>query len=87
MNVPCSHDPERWFSTDEHDQRYAREVCHYCPVKDACRTEMDRIESNLLYSQWGGIIAGESVRERYRRRKRAGWVRTKVTGEPWRVER
>ena len=67
----CRTNPDLWFSEKAADQRYAREVCHWCPVRADCMAEMDHVERAIPFPDWHGIAAGENPRERRRRR---GWV-------------
>ena len=58
--------PELWFSSDPALQDEAKQICHQCPVIDACRDFTDHIEgdTNILY----GIAAAETPKQRRARR-------------------
>lgn len=74
-NVPlCTQvgEPEWWFDAPATLEKMARETCHMCPAFTECREENDHIETlgkktdqRPLY----GIFAGETPRERKKRRK------------------
>jgi len=46
----------------------ARAICAACPVIEACRALVDRIETSRPYEHHHGIWAGETPVERKRRR-------------------
>lgn len=66
-------DRDGLFFSDSGDPRItqqARAICRSCPVIEPCRDYADRYEPNPL-DAWG-IYAGETAKERQRRRRQAG---------------
>lgn len=68
MTTPCradsGADPDTWFRETTADQ--AKQICATCPVFDACRAVIDRLEADGRHEF--GIWAGEDPYERQDRR-------------------
>ena len=66
-------DPERFYDLSgnfEQIVRGLRNLCSGCPVLDDCRNYIDWLEDGLPQGLCHGFWAGETVKERIRRRKK-----------------
>jgi len=54
----CQVEPKLFFSTNQYDQKAAKEACGYCPLLAACRLE------GLLNPEVGGVWGGMSKQDR-----------------------
>jgi hypothetical protein len=67
----CAGAPDLFFGHDRgarHDA--ASRICESCPVFDRCRDYIDQVEEGIPFGSWFGLFAGETPRERWRRRRR-----------------
>lgn len=59
-----------FFSTEDEDQKRAREYCVTCPVQQECLRHA--IENREMYGIWGGMFEGERraiIRDRRRQER------------------
>jgi WhiB family transcriptional regulator, redox-sensing transcriptional regulator len=65
-------DPDIFFNLSGNFElvvRRLRKLCYGCPVLDDCRAYIDWVEDDLPQTLCHGFWAGETVKERVRRRK------------------
>ena len=68
----CSPETADLFHPDKSDVSaavaQAKWICGRCPVVEECRAYIDAIETDLPRHRWTGTFAGETPRDRARRR-------------------
>jgi hypothetical protein len=69
-SAACAGQPvDLFFPTKGEGYAAGKALCSRCPVLDACRSEIDRVEGNLSTAEVQGLFAGETPAERRRRRR------------------
>ena len=62
-------EPGRFFSSDEHTQREALNLCRGCPVRESCLEHAQR--HGERYGTWGGLREHERAQLARKRRRAA----------------
>jgi WhiB family redox-sensing transcriptional regulator len=86
--IPCSDNPELWFSDNKQDKSLAISICNTCPIKTKCLTLAT--EGKETFGVWGGEnFSSNGIKEpdiKLCRAKKHSWIEGQKTCKPCRKE-